>query len=76
MDDRMMYESSLESGKNACIVSGYPLRAPLVSFVHSEQAANKDVWTKLNMAAKMYPETNVSDLLSFINQWCGAAAAL
>ncbi|XP_017777562.1 PREDICTED: intraflagellar transport protein 172 homolog [Nicrophorus vespilloides] len=76
MDERRLYESSLEAGQSPCIVSGYPVKNPAVSFMNSNYTANKDMWSKLTMAAKMYPETNISDAITFIQQWCGNSTLL
>lgn len=72
VDDRQLFESSLQPGEQPCIVTGYPVRKPVVSFERGFQA-NKDVWLKLNMGAKMAPESNVSSVLGFVTKWCGTA---
>ncbi|XP_044261133.1 intraflagellar transport protein 172 homolog [Tribolium madens] len=75
LDDRQLYESCLQPGEQPCVVSGYPVRKQIVTFAKSNFQANKDVWSKLNMGAKMAPESNVSNVLAFINKWCGAPSS-
>ncbi|KAJ8965104.1 hypothetical protein NQ317_005365, partial [Molorchus minor] len=58
--------------KSPCIVTGYPVRKHAVSFSKSNFQANKDAWAKLNMGAKMSPESNVASAISFITKWCGS----
>lgn len=72
MDDRQLFEASLQPGEQPCIVSGYPVRKQIVTFEKSSFQANKDVWSKINMGAKMSPESNIHNVLSFITKWCGA----
>lgn len=72
LDDRQLYEACLQHGDIPCIVTGYPVRKQLVSFSKSNLQANKDAWAKLNMGAKMSPDSNVSSVISFITKWCGA----
>ncbi|CAG9856074.1 unnamed protein product [Phyllotreta striolata] len=71
VDDRQLYESSLQSGDSPCLVTGYPVRNQPVHFAKSNLQANKDAWNKLNMGAKMSPDSNVSSAISFIVKWCG-----
>ncbi|KAJ8934988.1 hypothetical protein NQ314_013075 [Rhamnusium bicolor] len=71
LDDRQLFESSLQHGETPCVVTGYPVRKQLVSFSKSNLQANKDAWAKLNMGAKMSPESNVASAISFITKWCG-----
>ncbi|KAK4876609.1 hypothetical protein RN001_009115 [Aquatica leii] len=71
MDYRDVYESTLEISDLPCIVSGYPIVDQAVSFQNSQFKVNKDAWSKLNMAAKISPDSNVSNIISFILQWCG-----
>lgn len=73
MDERNLYESALRPGETPCIVSGYPIKKQIVHFTKSAHLANKDMWSKLNMASKISPESNIHDILSFIQQWCGQA---
>jgi intraflagellar transport protein 172 len=83
LDERGLTPSSLtspnRSGPRAipCVVSGYPVmshrgRNP-VEFKRLGKQANRDDWNKLMMAAKMAPETQITDVLSFIAEWCGGA---
>ncbi|XP_031359255.1 intraflagellar transport protein 172 homolog [Photinus pyralis] len=72
LDDRELYESSLQISELPCIVSGYPIGEQALTFQSSAFRVNKDVWSKLNMAAKISPESNVSNIIAFIVQWCGA----
>lgn len=72
-----MYESSLLPGEAPCIITGYPVigQQP-VSFQKSNMMANRDAWSKLVMASKMSPHSNVHNVLSFIEQWCGHANSM
>jgi len=83
LDERGLTPSSLTSPNRAgpraipCVVSGYPVmshrgRNP-VEFKRPGKQANRDDWNKLMMAAKMAPETQITDVLSFIGEWCGGA---
>ncbi|KAI4469975.1 hypothetical protein MML48_1g12569 [Holotrichia oblita] len=71
LDDRQIYESCLQHGENPCLITGYPLGNQVVSFSKSSYEVNKDAWSKLNMAAKMYPDTNANNLITFMHQWLG-----
>ncbi|KAF5301762.1 hypothetical protein FQR65_LT08745 [Abscondita terminalis] len=71
MDYRDLYESSLQISELPCIVTGYPIGDQPVTFHNSQFKVNKDAWSKLNMAAKISPDSNVSNVISFILQWCG-----
>ncbi|CAG9816108.1 unnamed protein product [Phaedon cochleariae] len=70
-DDRQLFESSLQPDESPCLVTGYPVRKQPVSFAKSNLQANKDAWAKLNMGAKMAPESNVANAISFVTKWCG-----
>ncbi|CAH0547356.1 unnamed protein product [Brassicogethes aeneus] len=72
VDDRQLYESSLQSGETPCLVTGYPVRKQAVTFSKTQLQANRDVWSKLKMGAKMAPESNVSNVISFMTKWCGS----
>ncbi|KAL3276031.1 hypothetical protein HHI36_020760 [Cryptolaemus montrouzieri] len=72
MDDRQLYVSSLQQGESPCLVTGYPIRKQPVVFGKNNFQANKDAWLKLNMGAKMSPESNLSNVLSFLQKWCGS----
>nr|XP_023018691.1 intraflagellar transport protein 172 homolog [Leptinotarsa decemlineata] len=71
VDERQLFESSLQQGETPCLVTGYPVREQAVSFGKSSLQASKDAWAKLNMGAKMTPESNVGNVISFITKWCG-----
>lgn len=74
IDDRDMYESSLGGNDIACIISGYPIigKQP-ISFQRSNRLANRETWSKLSMAAKMAPHSDIPDVIDFIEKWCGSA---
>ncbi|XP_037908543.1 intraflagellar transport protein 172 homolog isoform X1 [Hermetia illucens] len=74
VDDRNLFESSLGLSDVACIVSGYPVvgRQP-VTFQRSNKQANRDAWSKLNVAAKMAPQSKIPDIIEFIEKLCGPA---
>lgn len=77
VDDRGLYESSLVSDETPCIITGYPvLGQQPVTFQRTSLTANRDAWSKLVMAAKMSPQSNIPNVLSFIEQWCGAANSM
>ncbi|CRK95654.1 CLUMA_CG009112, isoform A [Clunio marinus] len=73
-DDRNLYESSLGIGDAACLISGYPVlgRQP-ITFQRSSLLANRDIWSKLTVAAKMSPHTDAPDVIEFLEQWQGPA---
>ncbi|CAH1372030.1 unnamed protein product [Tenebrio molitor] len=75
LDERQLYESCLQPGEQPCIISGYPIKKQAVSFAKSSFQANKDIWSKISMGAKMSPESNVPNVLSFITKWCGAPSS-
>ncbi|KAG5668038.1 hypothetical protein PVAND_015995 [Polypedilum vanderplanki] len=74
IDDRNLYESSLGLGDVACLISGYPVigRQP-ITFQRSAALCNRDAYSKLTVAAKMSPHTDIPDVLEFIEQWHGPA---
>lgn len=73
-DEREMYESSLGGTDIACIISGYPIMGKQpISFQRSNRLANREAWSKLSMAAKMAPHSEVPDIIDFIEKWCGSA---
>lgn len=74
IDERNLFESSLGINDVPCVISGYPVigRQPIV-FQRSHRLANRDVWSKLTVAAKMAPHTDISDVIDFIEKWCGPA---
>lgn len=73
-DDRNMYESSLSISDQPCIICAYPVmgRQPIV-FQRSHRQANRDAWSKLTVAAKMAPHTDIPEVIEFIEKWCGSA---
>ncbi|XP_055687572.1 intraflagellar transport protein 172 homolog [Lutzomyia longipalpis] len=73
-DDRNLYESSLGLSDQPCIVSGYPVitRQPII-FQRSHRMANRDAWSKLTVAAKMAPHSDIPSLIEFVENWCGPA---
>ncbi|KAJ4427860.1 hypothetical protein ANN_23861 [Periplaneta americana] len=83
LDERGLTPSALTSpGRSGppatpCVVSGFPVlsqrgRNP-IEFKRPGKQANRDDWNKLMMAAKMAPETHITDAISFIEEWCGGA---
>ncbi|EAT43404.1 AAEL005155-PA [Aedes aegypti] len=73
-DDRNLFESSLGISDQACLVSGYPVmgRQPVV-FQRTHRLANRDAWSKLTVAARMAPQTDIPNVIEFIEKWCGPA---
>lgn len=73
-DDRNLYESSLGMGDVACLISGFPImgRQP-ITFQRSPLLVNRDSWSKLTVAAKMSPHTDVPEVIEFLEQWHGPA---
>ncbi|XP_056632969.1 intraflagellar transport protein 172 homolog [Diorhabda sublineata] len=71
IDDRQLYESCLQPGETPCLITGYPVRKQAVTFSKTNLQANKDAWNKLNMGAKMAPDSNVASAISFLVKWCG-----
>jgi intraflagellar transport protein 172 len=73
-DDRNLYESSLGFGDTPCLVSGYPVmgRQP-ITFQRSSYLVNRDCWSKITVAAKMSPHTDIPDVIDFLETWCGPA---
>ncbi|XP_055373567.1 intraflagellar transport protein 172 homolog [Condylostylus longicornis] len=73
-DGRNLFESSLGLSDLECIVTGYPVtgRQPIL-FQKSKKQANRDAWSKLTVAAKMNPTSNIPDVIEFIEKWCGSA---
>nr|CAD7263275.1 unnamed protein product [Timema shepardi] len=79
VDERGLFPATL-GGALPCVVSGYPVlpgrgRSP-VELGRPGRLANRDDWNKLIMAAKMSPEANVTDVLGFLEEWCGAAPTM
>lgn len=82
--DRGLYEASLAPGEQACLVSGYPVVATAmasagrmpVTFQRSARLANREAWSRLTVAAKMTPNKDVSEVLAFVERWCGVANSM
>ncbi|ALC42884.1 osm-1, partial [Drosophila busckii] len=73
-DDRGLYECSLGPNDKACLLSGYPVRGRQpVSFQCSTNLVNRDVWSKFSVAVKMSPNSQVTDLIGFVEKWQGVA---
>lgn len=74
VDDRNMYESSLDVHDQPCIISGYPIQHKQpITFQRSRYQVNRDIWSKLTVSAKMAPHTGVPDIIEFVEKWCGHA---
>jgi intraflagellar transport protein 172 len=73
-DDRNLFESSLADSDQPCVISGYPIvgRQPVI-FQRSHRMANRDAWSRMTVAAKMEPQSDVPEVLQFIEKWCGPA---
>lgn len=67
-----MYESCLKPGDFPCIITGYPVKKNSVHFSKGMFLANKDMWAKISMAAKIASDSNLQDILNFIIKWCGS----
>lgn len=74
VDDRNLFESSLGISDSPCVLSGYPVagRQP-VTFQRSEKMSNRDLWSKIAVSAKMSPQTDVPEVIEFLEKWLGAA---
>lgn len=44
-----------------------------ITFQRSNRLANRDSWSKLTVAAKMSPHTEVPDVIEFLESWNGPA---
>ncbi|XP_063226619.1 intraflagellar transport protein 172 homolog isoform X1 [Bacillus rossius redtenbacheri] len=79
LDDRGVYAAKLGDAP-ACVVSGFPVLARRgrnpVELGRPGRLANRDDWNKLLMAAKMAPDSVVTDVLAFIEEWCGGAPGM
>ncbi|OAD52520.1 hypothetical protein WN48_01267 [Eufriesea mexicana] len=78
-DHRGVYIGSLtartiDSGSlQHCILTGYPVQGPIIRFPESEHLADRDDWTKLINTARQAPQnSNLNDILVFIQEWFGA----
>lgn len=77
VDERGVFEASLVPGPNGmpcdqCLLSGYPVLGPRVSFKAQNRAANRDDWNKMVMAVKSTHNPELQNIIEFINDWCGA----
>lgn len=74
VDDRNLYESSLGISDTPCVLSGYPVtgRQP-VTFQRSNRTANRDSWSKVAISMKMSPQTDLPEVVEFMEKWLGAA---
>ncbi|CAG9768133.1 unnamed protein product [Ceutorhynchus assimilis] len=71
LDERQLYESSLQPGELPCLVTGYPIKKQAVTFANSNFQAAKEAWAKLNMGSKLAPDSNIPAVISFVHKWCG-----
>ncbi|XP_033198470.2 intraflagellar transport protein Oseg2 isoform X1 [Bombus vancouverensis nearcticus] len=78
-DHRGVYVGSLtahsvDSGSlQACILTGYPIRGSIIKFSEVQHVADRDDWTKLTNTARQAPQdSNLNDILAFIQEWFGA----
>ncbi|XP_071580277.1 intraflagellar transport protein 172 homolog isoform X2 [Temnothorax nylanderi] len=80
VDQRGVYVGSLTSPTNSsallqqCVITGYPVRGPVVRFEETNRVADRDDWTKLiNTARQAPPDSPLNDILVFLQDWCGTA---
>ncbi|XP_018345065.1 PREDICTED: intraflagellar transport protein 172 homolog [Trachymyrmex septentrionalis] len=80
VDQRGVYVGSLTSPTNSgaplqqCVITGYPMRGPVVRFEETNCVADRDDWTKLiNTARQAPPDSPLNDILVFLQDWCGTA---
>lgn len=78
VDQRGVYVGSLTSPTNSgmplqqCVITGYPVRGPVVRFEETNRVADRDDWTKLiNTARQAPPDSPLNDILVFLQDWCG-----
>ncbi|XP_043526195.1 intraflagellar transport protein 172 homolog, partial [Frieseomelitta varia] len=79
-DHRSVYVGSLTAPSvssgylQGCILTGYPIRGPIIRFAEGQHVADRDDWTKLINTARQAPQdSNLNDILAFIQEWFGAA---
>ncbi|KMQ88504.1 putative intraflagellar transport protein 172 [Lasius niger] len=79
VDQRGVYVGSLTSPTNSgaplqqCVITGYPVRGPVIKFEETSRVADRDDWTKLtNTARQAPPDSPLNDILVFLQEWCGA----
>lgn len=80
VDQRGVYVGSLTSPTNSsaplqqCVITGYPVRGPVIRFEETNRVADRDDWTKLiNTARQAPPDSPLNDILVFLQDWCGTA---
>ncbi|XP_018399953.1 PREDICTED: intraflagellar transport protein 172 homolog [Cyphomyrmex costatus] len=80
VDQRGVYVGSLTSPTNSgaplqqCVITGYPMRGPVIRFEETNRVADRDDWTKLiNTARQAPPDSPLNDILVFLQDWCGTA---
>ncbi|XP_026827198.1 intraflagellar transport protein 172 homolog isoform X2 [Ooceraea biroi] len=78
VDQRGVYVGSLTSPTNSgtllqqCVITGYPVRGPVVKFEETNRVADRDDWTKLVHTARQAPlDSPLNDILVFLQEWCG-----
>lgn len=47
-------------------------KQPII-FQRSQRQANRDAWSKISVAGKMEPHSNIPDVIEFIEKWSGVA---
>ncbi|XP_011866841.1 PREDICTED: intraflagellar transport protein 172 homolog [Vollenhovia emeryi] len=80
VDQRGVYVGSVTSPANSgaplqqCVITGYPVRGPVIRFDETSRVADRDDWTKLmNTARQASPDSPLNDILVFLQDWCGTA---
>lgn len=80
IDQRGVYVGSLTSPSNdgaplqQCMITGYPVRGPVVKFEETNRVADRDDWNKLVNTARQAPsDSPLNDILVFLQEWCGTA---
>ena len=79
VDQRGVYVGSLTSPSSnsvpleECILTGYPIRGPVVRFEGSTRVADRTDWNKLVAAARQTStDSPLNDILVFVQEWCGS----
>ncbi|XP_076179801.1 intraflagellar transport protein Oseg2 [Ptiloglossa arizonensis] len=77
-DHRGVYIGSLNSPSaetgalQGCILTGYPIRGPIIRFPEGDHVTDRDDWTKLINTARQAPQDSaLNDILAFVQEWCG-----
>ncbi|XP_011499324.1 PREDICTED: intraflagellar transport protein osm-1 [Ceratosolen solmsi marchali] len=81
LDQRGVYVGSLSSHADSstsplpeCVLTGYPVRGSSVQFDGSRGVAARDDWNKFITVARQSPsDSDLNDVLAFIQDWCGTA---